>query len=263
MAAKPKILIYTPTAGGAESAPIKSAYHTAVLQLARNPSLDFLDLRFFVNSSDLHRVRSHASAIFLDRPEYTHLLGWDEDVAASVEQIAACLRGMIASGFDCVGATYPHKAINWARAAAWVNSQISAGLEVTPEKLEAASVDLVYRQLTYKSGTTEKGCVEVDGVPTGFFLTSRRCVEKMTEAYGDTLTFTDDVAGVSRKLVGLYLETISGKPEDPLLMHDFKFCERWQKLGERVMMYVGPGAPLNHIGSYVFRGFPLGQGSST
>jgi hypothetical protein len=258
MAAKPKILIYTPTAGGAESASIKSAYHTAVLGLARNPSLDFLDLRLFVNSSDLPRVRSHASAIFLQRKEFTHLLGWDEDIAASVEQIATCLRGMLASGFDCVGAAYPHKAINWQRVA-----EAAARGVTDPTQLEAAGVDLVYRQLQAKSGTTEKGCIEVDGVGTGFFLTSRRCVEKMASEYAVSLTFTDDIDRVSQKLVGLYLETVSGKPEDPLLMHDFKFCERWQNLGERVMLYVGPGAPLNHIGSYVFRGFPLGQGSST
>ena len=52
-----------------------------------------------------------------------------------------------------------------------------------------------------------------------------------------------------------------GQPWRTMLSEDYSFCASWRAIGGKVMMYVGPGSPVGHIGSTVFRGTRDGLGN--
>jgi hypothetical protein len=184
----------------------------------------------------------------LDMPEMTHLLSWDEDVCG--EQLAACLSGMLASRRQIVGVPYPKKVFHWDRIVARARELASTPDRITREELEAAAYDYCYRLTPRFSKSTldEQRCMQIDGVGCGFTLVARDTLQRMTDRYREEMSFKDLDEKIS---VGLFLPMIV---DGELLGDDFSFCERAFAMGIPTHLYLGSGSPLDHYGSFRFRG---------
>ena len=238
-----KIAILTPLAGGTERGVYSAQYLEALLAFARDPSVELL-ARVNVDT-DLVRARSRAVQLFLTLgAEYTHALWWDADVVADPGRVAACVRGMLATGHDVIGAPYPFKRYNWAAARGAEDPEAAA---VGYPLAVNAPGDALHEGLV----RAVNGAVEVTAIPLGFTLTSRDCLALMAEHYYAALRFEDIRGGERVPTVALFLQEIVGSV---LLSEDYSFCHRWRQIGGKVHVYVGDGAPLDHHGSCVYRG---------
>jgi hypothetical protein len=150
---------------------------------------------------------------------YTHLLFWDSDVGGN--DVSTCLQGMLDTGADVVAAPYPRK------------------------------------------NGTGRMTHEPPFVAMGFTLLSERCMRKMWDAYYDELYFEDVIDAKPIRTVAMFqllvVEIRSPWPHRALLGEDYSFCERWLRLDETISLYEGPGAPLEHVGSYMFTQRPEGS----
>lgn len=247
----PHLVIYSPVYGDPETAAVKLAFHQAALTFVRDVNITWLDSRHFINIGELNAARDRAARMALAVPGMTHLLSWDEDVAGA--QLAQCLRGMMMSGHPIVGVTYPKKVFHWDRVVARARELAATPERITKEALEAAAYDYVYRLTPRfaRAPIDAHNCVRVDGVGCGFMLTSRPALERMTAHYHEAtgLTYKSTFDGVDT--VGLFMPmVVNGE----LLRDDFAFCERANMIGIPTHLYLGDGAPLDHYGSFVFRG---------
>lgn len=93
-------------------------------------------------------------------------------------------------------------------------------------------------------------------VGMGFTLLSTTCLEKMWDAYYDELYFDDLYDGSPHRSVALFQLLFEERPAPryhrSLLGEDYSFCERWLRIGGSVHLYDGPGAPMDHVGGYVY-----------
>lgn len=244
----PHLVVYTTVYGNPETAQVRLAFHQAVVSFVRDVNITWLDSRHFVNVSELSAARSRAARMALAVPGMTHLLSWDEDVAG--DRLAACLGGMLRSGHSIVGVPYPKKVFHWERVVEKARELAATPEKITRESLETVAYDYSYRLTSRFAGEPLDAhrCARVDGVGCGFMLTARAALELMTARYAD-LTFEDDTDGIDT--VGLFTPMIVDKK---LLNDDFAFCERANAMGIASQLYLGEGAPLDHYGSFAFRG---------
>lgn len=244
----PHLVIYTTVFGTPETASVRLAFHQAAMVFARDVNITWLDSRHFANASELNHARSKAVRMALAIPQMTHLLSWDEDVAG--DRLATCLSRMLLSGHPIVGTTYPKKVFHWDRVVARARELAATPEKITKEALETVAYDYVYR-LTPRFANQPidaHSCVRVDGVGCGFMLTTRATLERMTAHYDSPqLTYKDK----GEKTVGLFASLVA---DDALLNDDFAFCERANAIGIPTHLYLGDGAPLDHYGSFAFRG---------
>lgn len=247
----PHLVIYTTVYGAPETAQVRLAFHQAVFSFARDVNISWLDSRSFANVGELSAARSRAARMALAVPTMTHLLSWDEDVAG--DRIARCLHGMLMSGHPIVGVPYPKKTFHWDRVVARARELAATPERITREALEAVAYDYSYRLTQRFAGEPIDAhrCARVDGVGCGFMLTSRSALERMTERYHEAtgLTYKDDFDDIDT--VGLFMPLITN---GTLLNDDFAFCERASTIGIPTHLYLGEGAPLDHYGSFAFRG---------
>jgi hypothetical protein len=95
-------------------------------------------------------------------------------------------------------------------------------------------------------------------LPMGFALIKARVLEQMWDAYYDELFFDDVIEMQPVRTVALFqlvfIDRELPRPHRVLLSEDFSFCHRWLALGGELHLYDGPGSPLGHVGSIVYRG---------
>ena len=93
-------------------------------------------------------------------------------------------------------------------------------------------------------------------------FTSRKCLEAMTTHYADEW-FTDaHEPDKPHETIALFRQVMTDPVQLPgsgaryreLYSEDYSFCHRWRRMGGRVYMFVGEGAPLGHVGGHVFSG---------
>jgi hypothetical protein len=227
----PRILIATPTDGRPDSAHVTWAYHQAVRNLERSGCVSLPATIGF--SDDLAKARSRLARVALERDGWDAVLWLDDDVAP---QDVSIIGRMASSGHDVIGAPYPRKRIP----------------ALIPYKPLAS---------TLETGrlSVEGDCTEVELLAFGCMLTSRRCLESMVAAYREGDWFSDSHDGiVARETVAIFGQVqtptreVDGHRHRDLLGEDYSFCYRWRAIGGRVMMYVGAGAPVRHIGGHEF-----------
>ena len=245
------------------AAPVCYGYARALRRYARDMSVDVLEPHSFLAPEDMDdigygpdmvRVRSRIVRIALESPKaYTSIWWWDCDVILRDPLVPA---RMLMTGHPIIGAPYPRKAIRWERSAARARELAAAGEPITADELETNAVDY-----PVKPGGSEPGpdnCVDVPGLGFGFMFTSTDVLRTMWERYEDTLSFGDVFFGKAHPTVALFnllLPKDRGEgPESTLDSEDYSFCYRARECGFKVQMYLGPGSPLDHAGSHVFRG---------
>jgi hypothetical protein len=98
----------------------------------------------------------------------------------------------------------------------------------------------------------ETGLLAVNEVGTGMMLISRRCVEKMLEAY-PSLRWRDRASGKTFPHLFQFTNQPTGPDGAPeLWSEDYTFCQRWRALGEDV--WIDQMVMLGHQGQKTFYG---------
>jgi len=241
----PKILIATPVYGSPDAASVSVAYHEAILSMAQSGQIQIAPHMQWIGE-DLVRVRCRSLRYFLEETNCTHLLFWDADVGGSDPKgeracCALALMGMLAEDVDLIGAPYPRKRILWDQvrllgadhAYSWPLRRLQPGVDV--------------EFVGHKA--------KVAGVPFGFALIKRSCAQAVSDAcFASGESFTDfvDERTVSTPLAFQLLVTTDLHRQ--LLSEDNSFCQRAIDAGQEVWIYVGPGAPLDHVGPMRFCG---------
>jgi hypothetical protein len=227
-----RLLMVTPVYGATESASVTLGWaqrRTALLTLGAT-QMPF-DLFY---SDDLVRGRSRA-ADEAARSDATHVLWWDSDVVP--EDAPLVVDHMLASGHSIVGAPYPVKRI-----------ATRFPFRVSGPDAGTKGVD------------SERWCVPVDEIGMGFMLTSVHVLRDLIEWHREELWFSDvrpdkttrEVAAIFQLMFGPVSSTADGKRFRTLDSEDYSFCRRARAAGFPVHMYVGPGAPLAHVGAHKF-----------
>lgn len=185
--------------------------------------------------ADVVRVRNRIVQYFLDQTEDTHLLFVDSDVEFHPNAVL----GMLRAGKAMVACPYPRRAgVNW--------EAVKQGAELGAEPLE--SVAYQYSILGYDVNSAqideETYTTEVEGVGFGLVLLRR---EELKAFYDATEDYLDDPWHLrpTRAPVANTFMLVEGPG---LASEDFSFCWRWRHRGNKVHLYLGPGAPASHWG---------------
>ena len=243
----PKILIATPVYGAPDAASVSVAYHEALLSMAQSGQIQIAPHMQWIGE-DLVRVRCRSLRYFLEETDCTHILFWDADVGGSDPKgeracCALALMGMLAEDVDLIGAPYPRKRILWDQvrllgadhAYSWPLRRLQPGVDVAFVGHKA----------------------KVAGVPFGFALIKRSCVRAVSDAcFAARETFID-WCDDQQHWTPLAFQLLVGSHHE-LLSEDNSFCQRAIDAGQEVWMYVGPGAPLDHVGAMRFCGDSAG-----
>lgn len=198
--------------------------------------IEISDVRMW--EADVVRVRNRIVQYFLDQTEDTHLLFVDSDVEFHPNAVL----GMLRANKPMVACPYPRRSgVNW--------DAVKQGAELGAEPLE--SVAYQYSILGYDVNTAsideETYTTEVEGVGFGLVLLRR---EELKAAYDATMvyeTYADDpwhLRPTRAPIADMFmLRRAEGLPSE-----DFSFCANWRQLGNKVHLYLGPGAPASHWG---------------
>lgn len=174
-------------------------------------------------SLDVCRARNQFVGDLLSQPglaSVTHVLFWDddnwpEDVRVIREMVALTAHAAI------VGAPYTNK---------------RAPVKWTHQGIPGAVED-------------ERGLLEVRGVPLGFTLITRACLEQMA-AHHRTRWYISDKGIRCPDLFGQLYDDLGGRTT--LLSEDFSFCKRWREdNGGKVYVYTRAGL-VYHAGPHAW-----------
>ena len=184
---------------------------------------------------DVVKARDRLARVALHDTDCTDVLWWDEDV---LPDDLSVIPRMLETGFDVVGAPYRRK----------------KDPEEYPYRLHGPDGGRVEVEI-------ENDCVQVDGMAFGFMLTSRYALQRMWDYYHQERWYFDTYGGKTYETVSMFQLQYSPVETGPdggafrvQLSEDYSFCQSYRAIGGKVMMYVGPGTPVGHIGSHVYRG---------
>ena len=220
-----RLLVATPVRGGdLHSTSISVGYVEFIRALQQSMPVDTLSPILTYNCDNI-RARNRIAATVLREPDFakvTHVLWCDDDNWPEDSRI---VKEMMALGEDFVAAPYTNKRkpLRW-----------------------------VHQILDHRPAVDENGLMEVRGVGFGFTMTSRACLEKMSNAarrYTDTPN-PHKVANIFGQLYDRF--TPGEDPEDEcLLSEDFSFCKRWREMGGKIHLYAKSGIII-HAGPHPF-----------
>lgn len=234
----PSVLIATPIYGTEVTASVNVSHHHTIAGLIRDTHFNMAPASF---GCDIVRARSRLVRQFLTETECSHLLFWDADVTCpSVMQAGRLIRRLVESDKPIIGCTYPMKRVNWAR----VTEAVEAGKDPRTGAFD-------YPLYLSEDRTVQNGALPVDGVPLGFCLISRKCLELLTEHYGPSLIFDDVVNGKSTPTVAIFQLALVDRK---LLGEDYSMCWRAREIGMQPWLYCGPDSSLTHVGAMAFEG---------
>jgi hypothetical protein len=202
-----------------------------------------------ITDSLINRARNSMTAKFMGQEQLTHLMCIDADIAWEPEDVIK----MLWHDKEIMTGAYPIKSINWES----VERNVKAG--VPTDELLGNSLRFVVNAVKDKESqalNVSNGAVEIFDAGTGFMLIKRDVIEKMQNAYPETMYYSDkdfslDLA--ERKRFALFDTMID--QDGRYLSEDYTFCRRWQGLAGKI--YVDIRAVLNHTGTHTFAGAPL------
>jgi len=244
---KQHIMIATPCYGGMVGEPYLKAM-TGLSILFKHHGLNFT-LATLANESLVTRARNTLTAMFLQNPDFTHLMFIDADIGSDPHDIIKLLH----RDKEIVTGAYPKKSINWQSINSIAQSkQPENAFELA--KFQASYVLNIKRDHN-KEGKIPlvKGLIPVMDAGTGFMMIKREVIDKMTKEYSDTRYNNDLNTDPSLQPYFYALFDTMIEPESKrYLSEDYTFCRRWQKMGGEIWM--DPSINLDHYGSYQFQG---------
>jgi hypothetical protein len=197
---------------------------------------DLTDVR--QESADICRIRARMVRHFLYETDATHLLFVDSDVAFTPD----AARGMLDAERDFVAIPYPRRDM--------IDFASVRKFAATETATEALAYRYSCRLVNNPPELDAAACAEVEAMPLGCALISRRLLAEMT-AQADK--FQDEVTpGVFKQTAGLFNLIVA--ENGGLLSEDYSFCHRVRAMGGKVWMYLGLGSPASHHGSWSYHG---------
>ncbi len=246
------VVVATPCYGGVVTEQYsQSLFNLSIRAIANNLRLGYATIS---NESLVTRARNELVNNFLES-NGTHLMFIDADIGFNPKDVLH----MVMADKDVVAGAYPLKTLDWSSVA---NAASSGNIE--PNELERSAIQYVINvqkpdpEMIGKSVDIEikDGLVEVWDAGTGFMLIKREVIEKMIEAYPETLYYSDKDMSLpieKRKRYALFDTMID--TDQRYLSEDYTFCRRWQAIGGKIHLSVG--TVLNHVGTNTFRGYEI------
>jgi hypothetical protein len=232
------VVIATPCYGGVVTEQYsQSLFNLSIKAIANNLRLGYATI---ANESLVTRARNELVHNFLES-QGTHLLH------------------MVMSDKDVVTGAYPLKTHDWEAVAKTASSG-----SLDTKELERSAIQYVINiqkpdpEMVGKTVDIQikDGLVEVWDAGTGFMLIKREVIEKMIEAYPETLYYSDKDMTLpleKRKRYALFDTMID--TDQRYLSEDYTFCRRWQEIGGKIHMSVN--TVLNHVGTTTYRGYQI------
>lgn len=169
--------------------------------------------------------RDLIAAIFLSRPQLTHLLWIDADIGFSPLNVGR----LLGADKDCIGARCPLRTLQRIHGASNVH-HLREGTKVSDE-----------------------GFCEVEAIGTGFLLIRRAVFERLLAKYPELKRKPDPTFPDSRKIAphyyGFHEMIVDGGGRQ--LGEDISFCRRVREMGGKI--YCDMQAELTHTGVHVFQ----------
>ena len=247
-----KIFIGTPCYGGM----ITADYFKSVLQLTALAATKKIELQFgtIANESLVTRARNTLVQLFMDEPQYTHLLFIDADIAFNPEAVFR----MLDLDEDVVTGVYPQKTIDWTR----VKKKTQQNPNISESELLASSLRYNLNVKNPNRVEVNNGFIEVMDGATGFMLIKRDVFIKMAKHYPHLRFKSDQHLGDPHdKTFGYhdtsdwnyaFFDTMIDPDSKRYLSEDYAFCRLWQKIGGKIYADIASG--MTHFGNYTFRG---------
>lgn len=275
---RPRVLLCTPTRGvGA------AQYTTMLMRLAGGADAELVDpydIDAQLWTEDVVRTRSRFVRACLET-DCSHLWFVDDDISSDAP--VRLLTGMLRADRDIVCAPYPRRdGIDWARVRKVAELPAEAAAYYYPLKL----VDPT--RIAPDAGE----CIEIEGMGLGCALIKRAALERMVDFYdaqlpspadaalsflaADPAAAHDDLAETIARAIeadrelrdrclgfdcveqGQLVPTVALFQlllrDRVLHSEDYSFCNRWRDMGGKIHLYLGPGSPVHHHGSHVYRG---------
>ncbi len=99
----------------------------------------------------------------------------------------------------------------------------------------------------------ENGFQEVRGLGFGFTMTSRKCLQILSDTYRKytDLPHQDKIANIFGQVYDVYLRGSKDPTDEVLLSEDFSISKRWRDIGGKVKLYLKSGI-IMHNGGYAY-----------
>lgn len=228
----PYVLVATPVAGGV----VAHEYLHSVLALQKH--FDSLGWKMRVISQPdglVTRSRNAFASMVVRDESFTHLLMLDADVTVKPEGIERIVR----SGHDFVGCVVPFREVNW--------DKIRGHLDLVPDAT-AAEIKTMSTQyaLWYEKGQkVTDGFIPVHAIGSAVMLISRDALVRISQS--DQVQYAKvGLPASDQKHDGWTFFDPIVDGEGVYLSEDYALCERWRRLGGRVMADLR--TPTRHIG---------------
>lgn len=265
---KARLFLATPHQGH-----VSAQYHQSVCSLLRDETFEMVLADMAMPPADVCKARNRLIHHFVHNTDATHILFVDSDISFKPQAI----RGMLASGKDFVSAPYPRRDhVLFDRAAQCIAEGVPP---------EAGAYAYPFKPLGGEVSISPDGLCEIEAIGFGCVLLTRKCAEEMLERYGRPYPMREWIDNLPDPEWGKtarkeYLENLVAQSAESLTYsengetrvgvfnllvdietgnlcsEDFSFCKRWRAMGGNVWLYLGVGSPVNHTGSWTFRGTP-------
>lgn len=239
------IFIVTPCYGGM----VTAAYASSVSQFEKACQVRGISTTWLMITGHamITLARAEMVAAVLEAPEATHLLSIDADIAFKPDQVFRLLD----FGAPFVGAVYPYKTINWAKA--------TAAFKDGKSNIPSVSLDYVVNWADEQRIDAVRGFARAKYIGAGFMLLQRSVLDALRTAHPELryhyrLAPRGDMRQPSEPRppdrYGLF-EPIVDK-DGAYLPEDHAFCRRWTELGGEI--WVDLASRVDHLGIHTFSG---------
>jgi len=240
-----KIMLATPMYGGTAH----GGYVCGVATLFGLCALKNIPIviEYLTHESLIPRARNILVKMFLNNPDYTHLLFIDADIQFDGNDILKLLE----LDKDIVGMPYAKKLIDWG--SIQQQSQNSQG-NLSTELLKKCGLSYILRSLPNQDPNSP--IYEAGEIGTGMMMIKREVFDKMKEAYSDLYALSDDTSrynmeDIEGRKYYLFFETMLDPENRRYLSEDYAFCKRWRDIGGKIHIYLP--VVTTHHGTYAYQ----------
>ena len=236
--ANPSIIVATPVFGDVFYTP----YVQSLLRLQQAArERQWAVHHMTVSYAHINESRNYLITNWYDKTEASHLLFVDADMGFAPQLVL----DMVAFDKPVVGTIYTKRQVDLKRLA-----ELAA--KAPAERAIAQAHDFIIRPVRGRPPRRARGFVEVEGCGTGLMLIKRSAIatmlEKLPQISDPTATNASPLgAGLERMIRVFDNITVDRR----LLVNDFAFCHRWQKLcqGE---LWARADQAVTHIGLHKY-----------
>lgn len=204
-----------------------------------------MDIHMTLGESLITRARNNSVAVFLDNPNWTHLIWIDADIGFRPD----ALFRLLLSDYDVAAGVYPLKVEIWP--AEGVPAGVGRDDFVNAHARYPVNTGRVEDDVV-RSAIDENGFIRVREAPTGLMCVKRRVFEAMRERYPQLRYTPDNLAAVDKGLHYRFFDVSVDPATNRYLSEDYTFCRRWEEMGGAV--HIDALSNLTHQGYKTYTG---------